>query len=112
MFKGSYVALVTPFVDGKIDEKAFSSLIEFQIENGTDGILPCGCTGEAATLSMQEQKQLIKFAVEVCNKRVPVLAGTGSNNTAEAVELTEYAEKVGADGALVARPDAVFPVVT
>ena len=104
MFKGSYVALVTPFVDGKIDEKAFSSLIEFQIENGTDGILPCGCTGEAATLSMQEQKQLIKFAVEVCNKRVPVLAGTGSNNTAEAVELTEYAEKAGADGALLITP--------
>jgi 4-hydroxy-tetrahydrodipicolinate synthase len=104
MFKGSYVALATPFVGGKIDEKAFASLIEFQIDNGTDGILPCGCTGEAATLSMDEQKQLIKLAVEVCNKRVPVLAGTGSNNTAEAVELTKYAEKAGADGSLLITP--------
>ncbi len=104
MFKGSYVALATPFVDGKIDEKAFASLIEFQIDNGTDGILPCGCTGEAATLSMDEQKQLIKLTVEVCNKRVPVLAGTGSNNTAEAVELTKYAEKTGADGSLLITP--------
>lgn len=104
MFKGSYVALVTPFKDGKIDEKAFRDLIEFHINNGTDGIVPCGCTGEAATLSMAEQKHLIKISVEMSNKRVPVLAGTGSNNTAEAIELTSYAKKAGSDGVLIITP--------
>lgn len=104
MFKGSYVALVTPFKDGKIDEKAFRDLIEFHINNGTDGLVPCGCTGEAATLSMAEQKHLIKISVEMSNKRVPVLAGTGSNNTAEAIELTSYAKKAGSDGVLIITP--------
>ena len=104
MFKGSYVALVTPFKDGKPDEKTFKELIEFQIENGTDGLVPCGCTGEAATLTMNEQKRLIKIAVEVVNKRVPVVAGTGSNSTQEAIDLTVSAKKAGCDGALIITP--------
>ena len=104
MFKGSFVALVTPFDNGKIDEKAYKELIEFQIKNGTDGLVPCGCTGEAATLSMDEQKHLIEIALEACNKRVPVVAGTGSNNTAEALALTKFAKKAGCDGALVITP--------
>ena len=105
MFKGSYVALVTPFNDGNIDEKAFRKLIEFHIDKGTDGLVPCGCTGEAATLTISEQKRLIKIAVEVCDKRIPVIAGTGSNSTAEAVELTVHAKKAGCDGALIITPN-------
>lgn len=104
MFKGSYVALVTPFENGKVDEKAFRKLIDFHIDNGTDGLVPCGCTGEAATLVMEEQKRLIKIAVEISEKRIPVVAGTGSNNTAEAVELTVFAKKAGCDGALIISP--------
>ena len=103
-FKGSFVALVTPFKNGKIDEKAFRKLIEFQIDKGTDGILPCGCTGEAATLTATEQQHLLKIAVETINKRVPVLAGTGSNSTSEAIALTSYAKKAGCDGALIITP--------
>ena len=105
MFKGSFVALVTPHLaDGVIDEKRFRELIEFQIENGTHGIVPCGCTGEAATLSRDEQARLIKITVESVNKRIPVIAGTGSNNTTEAVDLTRFAKKAGADGALIITP--------
>ncbi len=105
MFKGSFVALVTPHQrDGSIDEKKFRELIDFQIENGTDGIVPCGCTGEAATMAFDEQKRLIKITVEAVNKQVPVIAGTGSNNTREALELTTYAKKAGADGALLITP--------
>ena len=104
MFKGSIVALVTPFKNGKIDEEALEKLIEFQIKNGTDGILPCGCTGEAATLSMEEQKQMISLAVDLVKKRIPVIAGTGSNSTDEAIELTQYARDVGADAALLITP--------
>lgn len=105
MFRGSFVALVTPHLaNGAIDEKCFRELIEFQIENGTHGIVPCGCTGEAATLSHDEQKRLIKITVEFVNKRVPVVAGTGSNNTAEAINLTRYARKAGANGALLITP--------
>ncbi len=104
MFKGSYVALVTPFKDGKVDEKTFRDLIEFHIDKGTDGLVPCGCTGEAATLCMAEQKRLIKIAVEVCDRRIPVVAGTGSNNTMEAVELTSHAKKAGCDGVLIITP--------
>ena len=105
MFKGSFVALVTPHnSDGSIDEKRFRELIEFQIENGTDGIVPCGCTGEAATMAFEEQKRLIKITLETVNKEVPVIAGTGSNNTREALELTAYAKKAGADGALLITP--------
>ena len=104
MWKGSYVALATPFENGKVDEKAFRKLIEFHIDNGTDGLVPCGCTGEAATLNASEQKHLIKLAVETSDRRVPVVAGTGSNSTDEAIELTSYAKKAGCDGALIITP--------
>jgi len=105
MFRGSIVALVTPFKDDfSLDLDAYGRLIEFQIERGTHGIVPCGCTGEAATLSHDEQKQIIRFAIEKIAGRVPVVAGTGSNNTKEAIELTRYAKEVGADGALMITP--------
>lgn len=104
MFKGSFVAMVTPFINGKVDERKFRELIEYHINNGTDGLVPCGCTGEAATLNHDEQKRLIKIAVETVNKRIPVVAGTGSNNTAEALDLTSYAKKCGCDGALLITP--------
>ncbi len=105
MFKGSIVALVTPFKENfDIDFEAYGRLIDWHIAQGTDAILPCGCTGEAATLSHDEQKQCIKFAVERIAKRVPVMAGTGSNNTKEALVLTQYAAEVGADGALLIMP--------
>ncbi len=104
MFQGSYVALVTPFKDGEVDEEKLRELVEFQIEQGTNGILPCGCTGEAATLTHEEQKRVIKIVLETVNKRVLVLAGTGSNSTAEAYNLTKYAKEAGANAALVITP--------
>ncbi len=105
MFQGSFPALVTPFKDNfEIDYDAYGRLVDFHLENGTDGIVPCGCSGEAATLSHDEQKALIRFVVERVAGRVPVVAGTGSNNTAEAVGLTKYAKEVGADGALLITP--------
>lgn len=105
MFQGSFPALVTPFKENfEVDYDAYGRLIDFQIENGTDGIVPCGCSGEAATLSHDEQKALIRFAVERVGGRIPVVAGTGSNNTAEAVGLTKFAKEVGADGALLITP--------
>ncbi|MCL4217198.1 MAG: 4-hydroxy-tetrahydrodipicolinate synthase [Candidatus Hydrogenedentes bacterium] len=105
MFRGSYVALATPFTDEfEIDIEAYGRLIDFHLDQGTDGIVPCGCTGEAATLSHDEQQQCIRFAIERVAGRVPVLAGTGSNNTREALSLTQYAEEVGADGALLITP--------
>ena len=105
MFRGSYVALVTPFQENSaLDMDAYGRLIDWQIEQGTHGIVPCGCTGEAATLTHEEQKQLIKFAVERIAGRVQVVAGTGSNNTAETLGLTAYAKEVGADAALMITP--------
>jgi len=105
MFKGSYVALVTPFKSNfDIDFDAYGRLLDFHIEKGTNGIVPCGCTGEAATLSHDEQKQCIKFTVERVAGRVPVVAGTGSNNTKEAVELTRFAKEAGCNGALLITP--------
>jgi len=104
MFKGSIVAIVTPFKDGKVDEEAYRELIEFQIENGTHAIVPCGTTGESATLDMEEHNRVIEIAVEAVNKRVPVIAGTGGNSTSEAIELTEYAKKCGVDGTLQVTP--------
>jgi 4-hydroxy-tetrahydrodipicolinate synthase len=98
------VALVTPFKDGKVDEKGLRSLIEFQIENGTEGIVPCGTTGESATLSHSEHERVVEITIEAVAKRVPVIAGTGSNNTIEAIRLTKHAEKAGADGALLITP--------
>ncbi|MFA5393416.1 MAG: 4-hydroxy-tetrahydrodipicolinate synthase [Candidatus Ratteibacteria bacterium] len=104
MFQGSIVALVTPFKAGKIDERSFGDLIEWQIKEGTDAILPCGCTGEAATLSMEEHQRLVALAVETAAGRKPVIAGTGSNNTAEALQLTRHAKNAGADAALIITP--------
>lgn len=104
MFKGSFVAIVTPFNNGKVDEKQFAELVEFQIKNGTDGIVPAGCTGEAATLTHEEQKHLVKLTCEIVNKRASVVGGAGSNSTAEAVSLTQYAKKAGCDAVLSITP--------
>lgn len=104
MFKGSFVAIVTPFKDGKVDEQALRNLIEFHIAEGTNGIVPCGTTGESATLDHQEHQEVIGIAVDVCKGRIPVLAGTGSNSTREAIALTQAAEKLKADGALLITP--------
>jgi len=104
MFKGSLIPIVTPFKDGKIDEEGFRNLIEFTIESGTDGIIPCGTTGESATLTHKEHETLINLSLETVNRRVPVIAGTGSNSTDEALKLTAYAQKAGADGALLITP--------
>jgi 4-hydroxy-tetrahydrodipicolinate synthase len=105
MFRGSIVAVVTPFKDdGSIDLNAYGRLIDMHLERGTHGIVPCGCTGEAATLSHDEQKQLIKFCVERVAGRIPVVAGAGSNNTREAIDLTRFAKDVGADAVLSITP--------
>jgi 4-hydroxy-tetrahydrodipicolinate synthase len=104
MFKGSIVAIVTPFKDGKVDEEAYRELIEFQIENGTNAIVPCGTTGESATLNMEEHGRVIEIAISAVNKRVPVIAGTGGNSTSEAIELTEHAKNAGADASLQVTP--------
>ncbi len=103
-FKGAFTALVTPFKNGEVDEDAYRSLIEWQIEQGIDGVVPCGTTGESATLSHEEHGRVIKICVEQAAGRVPVLAGAGSNNTREAVQLTKYARENGADGALLITP--------
>ncbi len=104
MFRGSIVAIVTPFKNGKLDEEAYRELIEFQIEKGTSAIVPTGTTGESATLSMEEHARIVGIAVEAVNKRIPVIAGTGGNNTNEAIELTEHAKRVGADATLQVTP--------
>lgn len=104
MFKGSIVAIVTPFLNGKVDEKKLKDLIEFQIKNGTSGIVPCGTTGESATLSFEEHDHVIQVAIEHTRKRVPVIAGTGSNSTEEAIMLTRHAAKAGADASLQVSP--------
>ncbi|MEW5914051.1 MAG: 4-hydroxy-tetrahydrodipicolinate synthase [Thermodesulfobacteriota bacterium] len=104
MLKGALVALVTPFRDGQVDEETLRRLIEFQIENGTDGIVPCGTTGESPTLSHDEHKRVVQITVEQVKKRVPVVAGAGSNSTAEAIDLTKFAKQVGADAALIVTP--------
>jgi len=104
MFKGSIVAIVTPFKNGEVDEDAYRKLIEFHIENGTDGIVPCGTTGESATLDHTEHARVIDIAVEAVNKRVPVIAGTGGNSTQEAIELSAHAKEVGADATLQVTP--------
>ena len=104
MFKGSLVAIITPFKNGKLDEKAFKDLIEFQIKNGTSGIVPCGTTGESATLSLEEHERVVELTVQTTAGRVPVIAGAGSNNTAEAVRLSKYAKSAGADAVLLITP--------
>ena len=104
MFKGSIVALVTPFKDGKVDEEVYRELIELQIQGGTSAISPCGTTGESATLDMEEHTRVIDMAIEAVNKRVPVIAGTGGNSTSEAIELTKHAKEAGADATLQVTP--------
>ena len=104
MFKGSMTAIVTPFKNGKVDEKALRDLIEFQIKNGTSGIVPCGTTGESATISFLEHDKVVDITVDQVKKRVPVIAGTGSNSTEEAITMTVHAAEVGADASLQVSP--------
>jgi 4-hydroxy-tetrahydrodipicolinate synthase len=104
MFRGSITALVTPMRNGRIDEEAFRNLIEWQIQEGTDGLVPVGTTGESPTLSHAEHKQVVEICVEAAAGRVPVIAGAGSNNTSEAIDLARHAESVGADAVLVVTP--------
>src|SRR5271154_2942050 len=101
---GTYTALVTPFREGRVDEAAFTRLLENQIAGGIDGVIPVGTTGESATLSMEEHLRVIELTVQVVNRRVKVWAGTGSNSTSEALYLTQQAGKLGADGALIVSP--------
>lgn len=104
MFKGSIVAIVTPFRNGKVDEQKLRDLIEMHIKNGTSGIVPCGTTGESATLSFEEHDKVIEITIDQARKRIPVIAGTGSNSTEEAVMLTRHAQKSGADASLQVSP--------
>ena len=104
MFKGVFVAVVTPFKNGKIDEEALRGLIDFQIAGGVDGIVPCGTTGESATLNHEEHDQVIRIAVDACKGKASVLAGTGSNSTQEAIQLSRNAKNAGADGLLQITP--------
>jgi 4-hydroxy-tetrahydrodipicolinate synthase len=104
MFHGALTAIITPFRDGAVDEAALRELIEWQIQSGIDGLVPCGSTGESATLSHAEHERVIKITIEQARKRVPVVAGTGSNSTAEAIRLTASAREMGADGALLISP--------
>ena len=104
IFTGSFVALVTPFRNGKVDEAKLRELVELHVANGTDGLVPCGTTGESPTLSHDEHKRVIEVVVQAARKRIKVLAGTGSNATTEALDLTRHAERAGADGALVVNP--------
>ena len=104
MLKGSIVALITPFKNNKLDEDAYISLIHHHLKNGTSGLVPAGTTGESPTLSHNEHERVIELCVKESNGKIPVIAGTGSNSTEEAVALTRYAEKIGADAALVVTP--------
>ncbi|MCP5151921.1 MAG: 4-hydroxy-tetrahydrodipicolinate synthase [Chromatiales bacterium] len=104
MFKGSYVALITPFKNGTVDEDAFGKLVDWQVQQGTHGLVPCGTTGESPTLSHAEHDRVIEMCIEAAAGRVPVLAGTGSNSTAEAIRLSKHAKQAGADGVLVVTP--------
>jgi 4-hydroxy-tetrahydrodipicolinate synthase len=104
MFSGSYVALVTPFKDGKVDLAKLSELIEFHIANGTSGIVPCGTTGESSTLSHEEHEKVMETAVKVAGGKIKVVPGTGSNSTKEAVRLTKYAKEINTDGVLLISP--------
>lgn len=103
-FQGAIVAVVTPFKEGKVDEQGLKDLVEFHIENGTHGIVPCGTTGESATLDFDEHKRVIELTVQTVDGRIPVIAGTGANNTLEAIELTESARASGADAVLSVVP--------
>lgn len=104
IFKGCGTAIITPFTEDGVNFEEFGKMIEFQIENGADSIIVCGTTGEASTMTLEERKETIKFAVEKANKRIPIIAGTGGNCTKNVIEMTQYAESVGVDGALVVTP--------
>ena len=104
MFKGSIVALITPFKDSNLDEEAFISIIHYHLKNGTNGLVPGGTTGESPTITHDEHKKIIAISVKESNGKIPVIAGTGSNSTDEAISLTKFAEKAGADAALVVTP--------
>src|SRR5713226_8523859 len=104
MFKGALTALITPFRDGAVDVPALRELVEWQIQSGIDGLVPCGSTGESATLTHNEHDSVVKITIEQARRRVPILAGTGSNSTAEAIRLTAAAREMGADGALLLSP--------
>ncbi|MEM7565608.1 MAG: dihydrodipicolinate synthase family protein, partial [Pseudomonadota bacterium] len=104
MFQGSIPALVTPFADGAVDEAALRALVEWQIGQGSHGLVPVGTTGESPTLSHDEHKRVVEIVIEVAKGRVPVIAGAGSNNTAEAIDLAVHAQEAGADGLLVVTP--------
>ncbi|MBI2494523.1 MAG: 4-hydroxy-tetrahydrodipicolinate synthase [Candidatus Rokubacteria bacterium] len=103
-FQGSFVAMVTPFRNGRVDEAKVRDLVDFHVAHGTDGLIPCGTTGESPTLSHDEHKRVVEVVVEAAGGRIPVVAGTGSNSTAEAIDLTQHAERAGAAGALVVNP--------
>ena len=104
MLKGSIVALITPFENNTLNEDVYSELIHYHLNNGTNGIVPGGTTGESPTLSHDEHKKIIEVAVKECNGKIPVIAGTGSNSTSEAIELSKFAEKAGSDALLVVTP--------
>ena len=104
MFKGSIPAVITPFIDYEVDYDSLAKILNFLIDNGSHGLVPCGTTGESPTLSHEEHKKIIEETIRIADKRVPVIAGTGSNNTLEAVEYTAHAEKSGADAALIVTP--------
>ena len=104
MFKGSIVALITPFKDNKLDDNNYTKIIHHHLENGTNGVVPAGTTGESPTLSHNEHKKVIEIAVKECKGKIPVIAGTGSNSTAEAIELSKHAEQAGSDGLLIVTP--------
>ena len=104
MFKGSIPAVITPFIDYEVDYDSLAKILNFLIDNGSHGLVPCGTTGESPTLSHEEHKKIIEETIRIADKRVPVIAGTGSNNTLEAVEFTAHAEKSGADAALIVTP--------
>jgi 4-hydroxy-tetrahydrodipicolinate synthase len=104
MFRGSFTALVTPFKNGALDERAFRELVDWQIDEGTDGLVPVGTTGESPTLTHEEHHRVVEWCVDQARHRVPVIAGAGSNSTAEAISLAKHAEKVGADAVLVVTP--------
>jgi len=104
MFSGSFTALITPFRDGEVDEKAFQEFVNWQIEEGSNGVVPVGTTGESPTLSHDEHKRVVELCIEVAKGKVPVIAGAGSNSTSEAIDLTRHAKSAGADAALVVTP--------
>ena len=104
MFKGSIVALITPFKNNKLDENNYTKIIHYHLKNGTNGVVPAGTTGESPTLSHNEHKKVIEIAVNECKGKIPVIAGTGSNSTSEAIELSKHAEQAGADGLLIVTP--------